>query len=84
MTIEAIAALALIVGMAACGVVCAGGRSPVDRLIALELASAIAPLVALLLAVFLHRPGFVDLGVVFAVVSLASGLVFIRFLERWI
>jgi multicomponent Na+:H+ antiporter subunit F len=83
-TTEAIAALALIAGMAVCGWVCARGRSPIDRLIALQLASVIAPLVFLLVAVFFHRPGFVDLGLALGVLSLPSGLVFIRFLERWV
>jgi multisubunit Na+/H+ antiporter MnhF subunit len=83
-TIEALAALALIGGMGLCGVACVRGRSPVDRLIALELASVLAPLAFILIAVFFHRPGFVDLGLALGILSLPSALVFIRFLERWI
>ena len=84
MIAEAIAALALIAGMAACGWVCARSLSPIDKVIALQLASVLAPLVFLLIAVFFHRPGFVDLGLALAVLSLPSGLVFVRFLERWV
>lgn len=84
MTLEAMAALALVAGMGVCGFVCARATSPINRLIALELASVLAPLAFLLIAVFLHRPGFVDLGLVLGILSLASGLVFIRFLERWV
>ena len=82
--VEAIAALALIAGMGICGFVCARARSPIDRVIALELGSVLAPLAFILIAVFLHRPGFVDLGLALGIASLPSGLVFIRFLERWV
>ncbi len=84
MSAELIAAVALLAGMAACGWLCVRGRSPLDRLVALELASVLSVFVALLLALAFHRGAFVDLAVLLAVVSLPSGLVFVHFLERWV
>jgi multisubunit Na+/H+ antiporter MnhF subunit len=55
-----------------------------NRLIALELASVAATVVTLLFALDINTGSFVDLAVVFGVVSLPSALVFLRFLERWI
>jgi multisubunit Na+/H+ antiporter MnhF subunit len=83
-TAESIAMLALLAGMVLTGLTCARAKSPVDRLVALELGSVVATLVLLLLALFMHRPGFVDLALVMGLLSLASGLVFVRSLERWV
>ncbi|MEA2508926.1 MAG: multicomponent Na+:H+ antiporter subunit [Actinomycetota bacterium] len=55
-----------------------------DRLVGLELASVIVCLILLLLAQGLHRPPFFDLALALALLSFAGGLVFARFLERWV
>jgi multicomponent Na+:H+ antiporter subunit F len=79
----AVAALALLAGLVPCGVVCLRG-SPVDRLIGLELAGTVDTLVLLLLAQAYDRAIYFDLALALALLSFAGGLVFARFLERWI
>lgn len=83
MNIWLVAALALILGLIPCGMV-AFREAPMDRLVGLELASVIVCLVLLLLAQGLHRPPFFDLALALALLSFAGGLVFARFLERWV
>ena len=57
---------------------------PVDRLVGLELAGTVDTLVLLVLAQAYDRSIFFDLALALALLSFASGLVFARFLERWI
>ena len=83
MNVWLIAALALILGLVPCGVV-VFREPPMDRLVALELASVISSLVLLLLAQGFHRPPFFDLALALALLSFAGGLVFARFFERWV
>lgn len=56
---------------------------PIDRLVGLELEGLFATVILLLLAEGFHRSSFIDLALVLALLSFASGLVFTRFLERW-
>jgi multicomponent Na+:H+ antiporter subunit F len=63
--------------------VCLRG-SPVDRLVGLELAGTVDTLVLLLLAQAYDRAIYFDLALALALLSFAGGLVFARFLERWI
>jgi multicomponent Na+:H+ antiporter subunit F len=77
----AVAALALLIGLVPCGVVCLRG-GPVDRLVGLEMAGTVDTLVLLLLAQAYDRAIYFDLAL--ALLSFAGGLVFARFLERWI
>ena len=80
-----VAAIALLVTLAPCAVVCFHPRSsPVDRLISFELASVIDTLIFLLLAQAFGRSVYFDLAVSLAVLSLAGGLVFAHFMERWV
>jgi multicomponent Na+:H+ antiporter subunit F len=78
-----LAAVILLAALGPCGVVCAL-RSPVDGLVALELAGVIDTTVLVLLSEGFHRQPFVDLAVVSAVMSFAGSLVFARLLERWV
>jgi multicomponent Na+:H+ antiporter subunit F len=78
-----IAALALLLGLVPCGIV-VFRDPPMDRLVALELASVISSLVLLLLAQGFNRPPFFDLALALALLSFAGGLVFARFFERWV
>jgi multicomponent Na+:H+ antiporter subunit F len=78
-----VAALVLILGLIPCGMVTLR-EAPMDRLVGLELASVIISLVLLLVAQGLHRPPFFDLALALALLSFAGGLVFARFLERWV
>ena len=62
--------------------VCLRG-SPVDRLVGLELAGTVDTLVLLLDQAY-DRAIYFDLALALALLSFAGGLVFARFLERWI
>jgi multicomponent Na+:H+ antiporter subunit F len=55
-----------------------------EAVVALELAAVLNTLVLLLLAEAYHRPAFMDLAVVLALLSLAGGLVVARLVERWV
>ena len=65
-----------------CGVACLRGDA-VDRLVGLEAAGLLAPLILLLLAEGFHRQPFTDLALALALLAFGGGLVFARFLERW-
>jgi multicomponent Na+:H+ antiporter subunit F len=78
-----VAALALLAGLVPCGVVCLRG-DPVSRLVGLEMAGAVDTLVLLVLAEAYDRVIYFDLALALALLSFAGGLVFARFLERWI
>ncbi len=83
MTVWVIAAAALLLGLVPCGVVCFRGE-PIERLVALEMAGIIDTLILLVLAQGFKQPAFYDLALVLALLSFAGGLVFARFLERWV
>ncbi len=76
------AAAAILVCLVPCGIVCLRGE-PIDRLVGLELAGVIATFVLVLLAEGFHRIPFFDIPLALALLSFAGGLVFARFLERW-
>jgi multicomponent Na+:H+ antiporter subunit F len=78
-----IAAIALIAGLLPCGYVCLRAY-PADRLVAYELAGIVDVLILLLLAQAFDRDVFFDLSLGLAVLSLAGGLVFAHFMERWV
>ena len=58
--------------------------SRIDALVALELTSVVVTLVLLLLSEGFHRSIYTVLPMVLAALSLANGLVFARFLGRWL
>jgi multicomponent Na+:H+ antiporter subunit F len=78
-----LAALALLAGLLPCALVCLRG-DPVNRLVGLELAGVLDTLVLLLLAEGFQRSIYFDLALALALLSFAGGLVFARFLERWV
>jgi multicomponent Na+:H+ antiporter subunit F len=78
-----VAALALLAGLVACGAVCLRG-DPVDRLVGLEMAGTVATLVLLVLAQAYDRAIYFDLALTLALLTFAGGMVFARFLERWL
>jgi multicomponent Na+:H+ antiporter subunit F len=83
MNVWLIAALVLLLGFIPCIVVL--WRAPVvDALVALNLAWLLATLELVLLSEGLHRPEDFDLALVLAALSFGGGLVFARFLERWV
>ena len=83
MNVWLVATLALLAGLVACGIVCLRG-DVVDRLVGLEMAGVVVTLALLLLAQGFGRVVYVDLALALALLSFAGGLVFARFLERFL
>lgn len=77
------AGLGLLVAIVPCLYVC-GSKPPEDRLVALEFASCIVTLELMLMAEGFHRPAFYDLPLTLALLSFGAGMVFARFLQRWL
>ncbi|MFC4638924.1 MrpF/PhaF family protein [Deinococcus hohokamensis] len=65
------------------GLVCLRGDL-MRRLVGLELSGMIATLTMLLLAQAFRREVYFDLALACALLSFGAGLVFTRFLERWL
>ena len=76
-------AVALLFALVPCLYVCAF-KSPQERLVALEFTSCIVTLQMVLLAEGFHRPSFFDLPLTLALLSFGGGMVFARFLQRWL
>jgi multicomponent Na+:H+ antiporter subunit F len=83
MNVWLLGATVLLAGMIPCGVVAFRG-SPMDRLIGLEMAGVIGSLLLILLAQGMNQPNFYDLALALALLAFGGGLVFARFLERWL
>jgi multisubunit Na+/H+ antiporter MnhF subunit len=76
-----IGAAVLACGLLPCLFICI--RAPLfDALVALELASAIATLVLLLLAEGFHRASYFTLPIVLAALAFVGTMVFVRFLGK--
>jgi len=75
-------------GFALCIVPCAfvalRARNVVDRVVALEMAAVCETLGLLVLAEAFERTYLFDLALALALLSFGAGLVFARFLERWL
>lgn len=78
-----IAALGLLAGWLPLGYVALRHR-PIDGVVALEVAGTVAALALMCLAEGFHRSFEYGLAVVAVVMSWVSGLVFARFLGRWV
>ncbi|HEY2691765.1 MAG TPA: monovalent cation/H+ antiporter complex subunit F [Streptosporangiaceae bacterium] len=78
-----IAAIAMLLGVIPCGVVVCRG-TVMEALVAYELITAIVVMVLILLAEGFRRSGEFELPLLLAVLLFGSGLVFVRFLERWL
>lgn len=83
MNVWLLGATVLMFCLVPCGFVVFRG-SPMDRLIGLETAGMVEVLVLVLLAEGFHRAEFFDLGLALALLAFGGGLVFTRFLERWL
>ena len=66
-----------------CGIVSLRG-SEMERLLGLQSAQLIMVFAVFLIAEGLQRAIFLDVALTLAIMSFASSLVFIRFLERWL
>lgn len=78
-----ILAVVLLLAVVPCGIVTVRG-TPMEALVALELAGTLVTLALLVLAEGFHRQPFVDLAIIQAVLSFAGSVTFARFLERWV
>lgn len=78
-----IAAIAMLAGVIPCGIAVVRGQV-MAALVAYEAISAIVVMVLILLAEGFKRSSEFELGVLLAVLLFGSGLVFARFLERWL
>jgi multisubunit Na+/H+ antiporter MnhF subunit len=78
-----IAATVLLLALVPCGVVVFRGDS-VRRLVGLEMTGVIITMVLLMLAEGVHNVNFYDLALATALLAFGGGLVFTRFLERWL
>ncbi|HET7568712.1 MAG TPA: monovalent cation/H+ antiporter complex subunit F [Gaiellaceae bacterium] len=78
-----VAATALVALLAPLALV-AALRRPVDGLVALELAAALATLALVCLGVGLHSSVYFGVAVICALLGWVGGLVYARFLGRWL
>jgi len=76
-------AFALLFALIPCLYICAV-KPAQDRLVALEFASCIVTLQMVCLCEGFHRPSFYDLPLTLALLSFGGGMVFARFLQRWL
>lgn len=78
-----IAAIAMLVAVIPCGIVMIRGQL-MDAVVAYEAVSSVVLMVLVLLAEGFRRSGEFELPVLLALLLFGSGLVFVRFLERWL
>jgi multisubunit Na+/H+ antiporter MnhF subunit len=78
------ASLALCGGLFPCAWIALRAPEPFDRLVALEMASALSTLALVTLAEAMQRPLFLDLALAQALLSFGGGLVYAHFIERWL
>lgn len=78
-----VAAIALLPGLVACGALIFRASLP-DAIVALNMAGTLATLELALLSEGLARSPFYDLALVLAALTFSSGLVFARYLGRWL
>ena len=78
-----LAATAVVFALIPCGIVSFRG-TPVDRMVGLEMTGILTSLILILLAQGIGNPNFYDLGLTMALLAFGGGLVFVRFLERWL
>jgi multicomponent Na+:H+ antiporter subunit F len=78
------AAIAMLICLAPAVWVAAQAREHLEAVVALQLTGSVVTMVLLLLAEGMNRSALYDPAVVLAMLSLGSGLVFARSLERWL
>jgi multicomponent Na+:H+ antiporter subunit F len=78
-----IAAIAMLVAVIPCGIVMVRGQL-MDAVVAYEAISSVVLMVLVLLAEGFRRSGEFELPLLLALLLFGSGLVFVRFLERWL
>jgi multisubunit Na+/H+ antiporter MnhF subunit len=74
----------VMLGSLVCALAVIATKEALDGVVALELTGAVVTQIMLLIAVGFGDTSFGDLCVVLAFLSLGGGLVFARFMERWL
>jgi multicomponent Na+:H+ antiporter subunit F len=82
-TVWLVASAALFVALLPCLAVALRGGAA-DRLVGLQGTGIVLALLLITLAEAMQRPSYLDLAVAMAILSFGGGLVFARFLERWL
>lgn len=83
MNVFLVAATAMLLAVAPCGLVLSRGRS-MSALVAYEVLSSVVVMVLVLVAEGFGRSAEFELPVLLALLLFGSGLVFVRALERWL
>lgn len=78
-----LAGVAVVLSLIPAGVQVSRGDA-MDRLAGLELAGILIPIALLLLSQAFQRTAYLDLALAAALLAFGAGLVFARFLERWL
>ena len=78
-----IAAIAMLVAVIPCGIVMVRGKV-MEAVVAYEAIGSVIIIVLVLLAEGFDRSGEFELPVLLAMLILGGGLIFVRFLERWL
>jgi multicomponent Na+:H+ antiporter subunit F len=78
-----LASALLLLAIVPAGVACFRGKT-MHRLVGLEIAEIITTVLLVTLAEAMKQPSFFDLALALAILSYGGGLVFARFLERWL
>lgn len=78
------ATFALCACLVPCGLIALRAQRPFDRLVALEMSAILVSLALVTLAEAMQRTLFLDLALAQALLSFGGGLVFARFMERWL
>ena len=58
--------------------------TPMERLLGLEMGSVVQTMFLVTFAIAIDRPNFLDLALAMGLLTFGGGLVFARFLERWL
>ena len=83
MNLWMVAAIGFLFCMIPCGIAAFRG-SPMERLLGLEMGGIVTTMFLLVMAEALGRPNFYDIGLTMALLTFGGGVVFTRFLERWL
>ena len=73
----------LLFALVPCGIAAFRG-DVMERLVGLEMAGMVYTLLLVMLAEGMHRVSFYDLALALALLAFGGGMVFVRFLERWL
>jgi len=83
MNVWLLASAVLLFALVQCGIASFRGGT-MERLVGLEMAGMVVTLLLVMLAEGMGQVNFYDLALALALLSFGGGLVFARFLERWL